>query len=142
MPKLDNFLPAGEYFICDPCYVVPNEKWDDFCEQLFSQNDNEIKQIKIDDFLIQCQNTAFGDGRYFDDSYNGYDVDAGLIGATPKAINPDATNYEVFTFDEPFQVIYNDETDEGRIEFVGLSGKTYISIATDPKEDEDDDDDF
>lgn len=75
---MTNILPAGTYFIGDPCYVYDKDKWDSYCCKLFdSDGFFEINGVKLCAF-----NTAYGDGTYADASGSEYPVDAGLIGAT------------------------------------------------------------
>ena len=139
----DNFLPAGKYYIGDPCYVVPDEHWtdgDDFCDQLFSNNSPEAPaNIMILGHPIQAQNTAHGDGVYDDNIGNSYPVDAGLIGAVPVDLNEncDGMLNTIIDFEEDFQVIYND----GDIDFISSTGKKLLSVYTDYEEEDDNDDD-
>lgn len=75
-------LPAGTYFIGDPCYC-------------FDDHDKWMKLLDHCDFFSGCEvfmfegkamfgaGTMYGDGCYLDQDFNEYSVDAGLIGATP-----------------------------------------------------------
>ena len=83
-------LPAGEYYVGDPCYSVSHdaegsEAWDAI---LTSSNifDDRIKG-SWNGFDVIASRTAYGDGVYTDqnDEYE-FGVDAGLIGVIPVAL--------------------------------------------------------
>jgi hypothetical protein len=80
---MKNRLPAGEYYIGDPCYVIENDRWDEWLE-LFWDNRPEVFDFDAADQI--AFNTAYGDGAY--DCSNGASlpVDAGIIGAIPMSI--------------------------------------------------------
>ncbi len=78
-------LPAGSYFICDPCYVIPEVDWDRYVM--------EVQEDTVTDFtlsngqVIKCwwSYTQYGDGTYTAQSYLGTEelgVDSGTIGVT------------------------------------------------------------
>jgi len=76
-------LPAGKYYIGDPCYAFPNEgeyfeKWDEILG--ITDFFHKPKGI-IDGHIVIAFNTYWGDGEYLDQDFNRYPVDAGLIGA-------------------------------------------------------------
>lgn len=83
-------LPAGQYFVGDPCYALQGDNddtWGDLVDQ-FYENENKRGGRKLvhkgqDMFWA---NTAYGDGTYPDQFGHKYGVDAGLIGAVPVAI--------------------------------------------------------
>ena len=74
-------LPAGRYFVGDPCYVVADNKWMDFLE---GGNFAGKDMIEFDGGFAGCVDTAYGDGVYLS-NIGGADVefpvDAGLLGA-------------------------------------------------------------
>jgi hypothetical protein len=80
-------LPAGKYFIGDPCYVFPNDgpmsdKW----QELLEAGDYfETCEISIDDGKIKvwAGMTVFGDGTYLGSNGKSFPVDSGLIGIVP-----------------------------------------------------------
>lgn len=37
-PHLSITLPAGRYFIGDPCYVIADSDWIEFCDLSFDKN--------------------------------------------------------------------------------------------------------
>lgn len=81
-------MPAGKYWIGDPCYVFPNDglmsdKWE---ELLAKVNFFEITYGELDGGKIKvwAASTAYGDGRYVGSNGKAFPVDAGLIGIVPQ----------------------------------------------------------
>lgn len=81
-------MPAGKYWIGDPCYVFPNKgpmenKWDEILAEV---NFFEVSYGELDDGKIKvwAASTAYGDGRYIGSNGKAFPVDAGLIGIVPK----------------------------------------------------------
>ena len=76
-------MNAGKYYVGDLCYVLHDE-WDEVCELLFAgRNDHGCNQGEFnlkDGRRFSIYNTAYGDGRYYDQNGGQYDVDAGSIG--------------------------------------------------------------
>lgn len=71
-------LPAGEYFIGDPCYIIRD--WDKAIEVSNCFDKEGLHNI---DSKIFCGiGTEYGDGTYLDNHGHEYSVDSGLIGAT------------------------------------------------------------
>lgn len=80
-------IPAGRYFLGDPCYAVPDELWHDLlasCDY-FNEPVGNVAGHRVVAF-----STAYGDGEYYDNQGRRYPVDAGLIGVVPEAL---ATKY-------------------------------------------------
>ena len=76
-------VPAGAYFLGDPCYAVPGHLWDDLlntCECF------EAPVGNVKGFAVLGFGTAWGDGTYSDQDGNQYPVDAGLIGLVPDGL--------------------------------------------------------
>lgn len=73
-------LPSGNYFIGDPCYIVKDELWNDFCTETFKNDDGGYFMFK--GVKMFFSGTKYGDGCYSDEHGNTYGVDAGIIGAT------------------------------------------------------------
>ena len=130
-------MPAGEYVICDLCYVM-NDEWDEVCSLLFpEEGSNErdtsgVYQLE-DGRRFALHSTAWGDGAYEDNEGRIYYVDAGVIGCIAKKDLPNYTGpgqgiHEV-AFTEDFETSY----DEGTIRF------GHVVIETDPEYDEDED---
>lgn len=123
-------LPAGKYWVGDPCYAIPDPQWMPWLE---AANYTENPRLLIADLsgghTAVGVGTAHGDGLYEGSDGNYYPVDAGLIGATPVAPcakAEDITSMQLVEFSEDFEVRYEDGTIH-----IG-----HIAIDTDP-EDED-----
>ena len=69
-------LSPGEYWIGDPCYIVPDDWW----MQLLQTSDYLQCPGKIDGVEVVAFRTYYGDGVYKDNLGNKYGVDAGLLG--------------------------------------------------------------
>lgn len=91
-------VPAGEYWLGDPCYSVPDEDWMPWLEAADFRDERFVlwAQVPGTEFWVLGLSTQYGDGCYTDEQGNEYGVDAGLIGLVPVAYNP-TTNY---TLDE------------------------------------------
>lgn len=80
-------LPPGNYYLGDPCYVIADELWDEFCDKLSSPTeDNLCTDGIIFEFRghkVFVSSTNCGDGCYRDNLKNSYSVDAGIIGLIP-----------------------------------------------------------
>lgn len=76
-------MPAGTYYIGDPCYYVPRSLWSTLLENCsyFEDAVGEINGHKVLGLF-----TEFGDGRYKGSDGRLYDVDSGTIGLTPAAL--------------------------------------------------------
>jgi len=80
MKNFEILVPAGQYYISDPCYIIKDEDWYTLLDSCNFFN-NPIGDIK--GFKCYASSTAFGDGEYFDQNGNSYSVDSGLIGLVP-----------------------------------------------------------
>ena len=81
-------LPAGKYWIGDPCYVFPDEghmesKWDELLDvvEFFKTPYGELDNGKI---KVWAASTAYGDGCYTANNGKTFRVDAGLLGIVPQ----------------------------------------------------------
>jgi len=110
-------LPAGTYFISDPCYIIRDEKYDRLLEEThyFGLSLPDRGNIFIDSVTklpFAVFSTAYGDGCYRDESGFEYGVDAGCIACVPVAMVDGLTgardSINLVTFDSPFEVGYND----------------------------------
>lgn len=91
-------VPRGSYVLGDPCYVVPDDDWDDLLNSCNYFND---PVGRVQGCNILAFGTKWGDGCYRDTFGNAYPVDAGLIGLVPVAyanVEPDSV---IVKFDEP-----------------------------------------
>ena len=144
-------LPAGEYLIGDPCYAFDNygpDYWGVWLDATPTMPGTHswprLMDAEIQGFRVVGMGTAYGDGAYNDQFGNEYGVDAGMIGAVPTdalvklypeyaGLDEDSleakTQMKVFTFDEPFDVSYEN----------GVITIGHIEIDTDPEFDEDED---
>ena len=118
--SISHILPAGTYFIGDPCYAFAHDtdSWDIICSKSFDGvNDNlGAKLIPFKDKEIFMANTAYGDGNYQGSDGVVYGVDAGILGATPIELNEgkheDLNDLgSIVTFDKPFTCTW----DEGQV---------------------------
>lgn len=84
-------LPAGSYYIGDPCYVIRDKDWEKVCDVL-SNTSGVLNVLSLPFFMA---GTAYGDGTYQDNDQNEYPVDSGTLGAVPveliDIVDPDAT---------------------------------------------------
>ena len=86
-----HIFPAGEYYIGDPCYIIPDEDWAELCINTNHWGAGNEPEPNFDDGLFQWNGrtcfatfTAYGDGCYGNrkgDAMVG--VDSGLIGIVP-----------------------------------------------------------
>lgn len=122
-------MPAGEYYIGDPCYVI--SEWDEFLEPMWDANGESAFLWKGRECVVFS--TAYGDGCYEDRDGYSYPVDAGCIGAVPVELcNGDhpSTAGNVFMFREDWDAKTDGET---------LRFGTHV-IPTGDEEDNSDDD--
>lgn len=117
-------LPAGKYYIGDPCYAVPNDGpksvlWGDICDEMFGgggmTGGPNQSVSNIPGVLFWAESTAYGDGTYFADGYE-FPVDSGLLGIMPwstveffnRADFSATDSGAVIEFDEPFEIEFRD----------------------------------
>lgn len=107
-------LPAGQYYIGDPCYVISDHnKWMAFLNSCdFFEASVEAS---IGDDKFWASPTAYGDGVYESNKGGRFPVDAGLIGIVPLSIvekyyEGDIEKVkqfgEIVEFTEPFEVVF------------------------------------
>jgi hypothetical protein len=85
-------VPAGRYFLGDPCYAVPDEYWEPLLDSCDFFDGSPVGQANGSQVL--AFGTAWGDGTYNDQHGNSYPVDAGLIGLTPIALAQQRDDFE------------------------------------------------
>lgn len=86
LPSIIPSLPAGKYWVCDPCYAYPDDEWQDFCDILQSKGEGWHAYGRHEFFVW---GTAFGDGLYELNGPRTLDhlgVDAGLLSIIPEAL--------------------------------------------------------
>ena len=78
-------VPAGKYWLCDPCYAVPSDLWMDLLNscKFFEYPIGVVQAGDGKNYSVLGFSTEYGDGLYNDQYGNSYPVDAGLIGLTP-----------------------------------------------------------
>ena len=104
-------LPAGKYYIGDPCYVMRN-RWDEVCEKMFEPGYKD-DFIEIDGHKMWVHSTSYGDGIYPSNKHIAFMVDAGLIGAVPLELcdDPDETEVSyaaIITVEKDLECEYRD----------------------------------
>lgn len=106
-------MPAGTYYIGDLCYIIRDELWQEVCDKFFGDIGDTL--TLSDGRRIAMMSTAYGDGTYYDQHSNVYDVDSGTLGCVAVDIPNlefDAFGHAVFEgdnyfkFDEPFIIDY------------------------------------
>ena len=129
-------MPAGKYFIGDPCYVIGGDEWHEFLEVYWPDrlefSTSPIFRYKGN--LVVVFSTKYGDGVYPGSDGNAYSVDAGLIGMVPYALVAEENNEDlgsVVVFDEPVECKFYDS---GTLVFGD------VTIETGDEYDEDDED--
>ena len=133
MAQSQNFeitVPAGTYWLGDPCYAVPESDWLPLLEtcDYFNQPVGSLAG-----FSVYASGTAYGDGCYSDEHGREFGVDAGLIGLVPVAygLRPGASQLmHKIVVTAPTTFGYSDGT-------IYLTG--YASIQTGDEGREDDD---
>jgi hypothetical protein len=78
-------LPAGEYYIGDPCYVI--SKWDDYLKEFWATTKYGARggMFDFDGHTCAAFYTKHGDGQYpFEGAM--LPVDSGSIGAVPLVL--------------------------------------------------------
>ena len=104
-------IPAGRYFVGDPCYCFSNEPnhgtWEEILEDLgyFERYSDKWPGLI-------ASSTTYGDGTYFDLDMNRYSVDAGIIGVTHERYWETSESFlsglgRIVTFDEDFTFYSN-----------------------------------
>jgi hypothetical protein len=77
-------VPAGKYWLGDPCYIIKDQDWLHFCnEHSFNETEFNSCVALSDGTPVLAFSTYYGDGCYSDQHGNSYPVDAGLIGLVP-----------------------------------------------------------
>lgn len=135
-------LPAGDYWVGDPCYLFEDHRlWLAWLSTESTSGEDRFRGT-LDGHLGEMVGTAHGDGVFYDQHGRAYGVDAGLLGAIPVAAVPDAHQAapggggpnRVVTFTEPFTISGPDPITEAiRIGDLVLS---------DHVEDEDDEEEY
>jgi hypothetical protein len=125
-PLTEANFPAGEYYIGDLCYVLPDELYHGVWGDKFGYETGYFTDGKN---AFAMHHTSWGDGSYEDEEGNKYSVDAGIIGIAPAALlksRDEPGRY--ITFTEP--VTFRTEGRDRDVTFVIKSGYQEIRIET------------
>ena len=138
-------IPAGDYWLSDPCYTIKDEHWVPWLEACnYREEDNLVGKIPGTDFHAVGFRTAWGDGVYPLQKENGryggewvdeaeLGVDAGLIGFVPCEYGGEDSLYvHKFTFDSITSVTWR----EGNISWRDRAGQKYRVVTDGSDEDE------
>ena len=124
--KISKTLPAGVYYIGDPCYVIDDDEWNDFLDIFWDVEDKIYEPDFIyKDRLLFCHGTRHGDGFFpvCNMPFSGstwLDVDAGMLACLPIALvasdqisdlhyTPDNGKGKlIMAFDKEFECGYDD----------------------------------
>ena len=127
-------LPAGKYFIGDPCYVF-DQDWDDIVDLIFGTADTLIHNGR----QLFVATTAYGDGSYRGSNGFEFGVDAGLLGAVPvELMSKTPGPKDGVIIDAPHGLVCSEPV-YGCFVFKVVNGTT-IEIDTDFHDDETDED--
>lgn len=83
-------LPAGRYYIGDPCYVIDDDKWHEFLFG-FQNTDDDGGIFDFEGTAACAFYTHYGDGCYEANNGDMLGVDSGIIGAVPMELVGDDT---------------------------------------------------
>lgn len=137
-------LPAGKYWIGDPCYPFPNDgpKSDEWDRVLEATDFFERPHCDLDEIQVWAGSTTYGDGTYLGTDGNSYPVDAGMLGIMPVSTVDYLGNDKVWLsqcgkfmeFSTPFRV----EVSNGGFMF----GSLFIETGNEDGDADDYDNDF
>jgi hypothetical protein len=128
-------LPAGTYYIGDPCYVFRDGNWSKVCDNL-GKSDGIFDCLSM---LFFMAGTEYGDGCYYDQDGHMFDVDAGVLGAVPVELVEDKDGLRlglVKDFPSGLKIEY----DGHRFDFGGIIIETDDSYYDEDDEEDWDDD--
>ena len=108
-PHFSTTVPAGFYWVGDPCYTIPDEDWMAWLEAANYQEEGDLLEADLGDGKYAVGlSTAYGDGSYNDRQGREYFVDAGLIGLVSVLWNQEVeekpTTRYLVKFDAPTEV--------------------------------------
>ena len=111
-------LSAGKYYVGDPCYVIPDERWSTFCNAMYPEK-NKPPKVGVfwlpDGHKYANFNTKYGDGMYesFGKTQQLFYVDSGSIACIPVDALPndklETAKGNIIDFDTSFLVAYDPE---------------------------------
>lgn len=86
MKSESSLLPAGSYYVGDPCYFIEDDRWMEWLQSADYESNPKILEGSLDNFVIAAASTKYGDGSYTGSDGVSYSVDAGIIGVVPEAV--------------------------------------------------------
>ena len=127
-------VPAGKYWLCDPCYVVPENLWMQLLNSCDFFNDpvGTVTDSRGGVHHVLAFGTAYGDGCYVDQHGNTYPVDAGLIGLVPVELGEPGSLGTLVEFTRDTMCI----NDGGKMQFGGYRINTLDDEDFDDEEDD------
>jgi hypothetical protein len=137
MSKTTLTLPAGKYYIGDPCYVISDrDAWIEFIESCGYFEASCEAYIGEDKFW--AYGTAHGDGSYWCSEGKRLSVDSGLIGIVPIDVVEKYGDIDyikglgiIVEFDDAFDVVFDVEA-----EATHIFGNVHVFTNVDDDEDE------
>lgn len=110
-------MPAGAYYVGDPCYAFSNDNNERWMQWLKDANYDVTPYpryllAEVEGKAVLGIGTAYGDGAYPGSDGFEYCVDAGLLGVVPVEVAEDSALYAMnkTTFDKPFTCSYDEGT--------------------------------
>lgn len=104
-------MPAGEYYITDPCYCFESKTWDELGNLTNWWQDKEKPVFEFRGKPLLSFSTKWGDGCFTDQQGFEYGVDAGMIGLVHIEIAdkvPPENMSRKATFLRPFRCTIDD----------------------------------
>lgn len=97
-------IPAGKYWLGDPCYVIESDDWSKVCEAFFADENQGKSVVQVDlgngNLVVLC-NTAWGDGEFRSSKGHILPVDSGTIGLVSQAYDPEfKSNFDLMSLVE------------------------------------------
>lgn len=81
-----------KYLITDPCYIVPNEEWSDFCDnQIGGHIEYKVAGLGT---IVECDSTQWGDGSLKVGKGKEVMVDSGTVCLVELDEGVTPTNYQ------------------------------------------------
>ena len=88
----ESFEAEERWYLSDPCYAIPDDRWGEFCDKLFSHpNYDKNKRMDIEwevdgeDYIVEVWDSPGGDG-VWSFSVGEFGVDAGLLAVIPEKV--------------------------------------------------------
>lgn len=90
-------VPAGAYFLGDPCYVIEDQFWEPLLMScsVFEKPQGFFFDHAGQQINVTALGTFYGDGTYSDQTGCEYPVDSGLIGLVPMSYVIESSKFKV-----------------------------------------------